>query len=595
MVRIAVIDHDLCKPKECSLECIRFCPLVRTGTKVIEFNEAIGRPIIKEILCLGCGICVKKCPFRAISIVNLPEELERFCIHRYGPNGFKLYRLPIPKKGKVLGIIGPNGVGKSTSLKILSGKLKPNLGRIENPPEWDEVIQIFRGSELQNYLKALSNNKLKVVLKPQHVDLIPKTIKGTVGKILEIADEKGIKDEVKELLDLSTIWNRNVSELSGGELQRLAIGIVMCKNADIYIFDEPSSFLDAFQRLKVAKIIRNLAKRGHTVIVVEHDLAVLDYISDLVCIIYGEPGVYGIVSLPKGVGAGVNEYLDGYLSGENMRIRSYRISFNLRPLERTWKPEEVLITWSNMVKHLGGFTLTVEPGKVHKGEVIGILGPNGIGKTTFIKLLIGELSPDEGSPPLTSLLKLSYKPQYISPDFDGTVSQFLRQEGSPDALSSWFMSDVLKPLRVDKLLQRPLKELSGGELQAVYVSACLAKPADIYLIDEPMAYLDVEQRLEVSRIIRRLIQEREVAAFVVEHDIIAHDFIADSIMVFEGNPGVKGHALSPMKLKNGMNRFLREIGITFRRDKHSGRPRVNKEESYLDRYQKSIGEYYFIE
>jgi len=129
MVRIAVIDRDLCKPKECSLECIRFCPLVRTGTKAIEFDEASGRPVIREQLCLGCGICIKKCPFKAISIVNLPEELERYCVHRYGPNGFKLFRLPTPKEGKVLGIIGLNGVGKTTSLMILSGKLQPNLGR----------------------------------------------------------------------------------------------------------------------------------------------------------------------------------------------------------------------------------------------------------------------------------------------------------------------------------------------------------------------------------------------------------------------------------------------------------------------------------
>ena len=595
MVRIAVIDRDLCKPKECSLECIRFCPLVRTGTKAIEFDEASGRPVIREQLCLGCGICIKKCPFKAISIVNLPEELERYCVHRYGPNGFKLFRLPTPKEGKVLGIIGLNGVGKTTSLMILSGKLQPNLGRLEEPPTWEEIIRFFRGSALQNYFDALSKGKLRAVLKPQHVNLLPKLIKGTVGKVLEVADERGLVDYVRDLLGLEALWDRSLSNLSGGELQRLAIAITFCKDAHVYMFDEPSSFLDVYQRLKVARIIRDLAKEGKTVIVVEHDLAMLDYVSDMVCVIYGEPGVYGIVSLPRGVGPGINEYLDGYLPGENMRIRSYSISFNLRPLERMWSPDEVLLTWSSMSKRLGGFQLIVESGTVHKGEVIGVLGPNGIGKTTFMRLLIGELEPDEGTPPVTRLLSLSYKPQYISSDVEGTVRQFLEERGSPDALSSWFRSEVLRPLRVDKLLDRQVSELSGGELQATYIAACLAKTADVYLIDEPMAYLDVEQRLEVSRIIRRLTQEREVAAFVVEHDILAHDFVADSIMIFEGTPGFKGHALPPMRLKDGMNVFLKNMGITFRRDKRSGRPRVNKEDSYLDRYQKSIGEYYFIE
>ncbi len=593
MVRIAVIDADLCKPKECNLECIRFCPLVRTGVRTIEFNQEMGRPVIQESLCLGCGICIRKCPFHAISIVNLPEELERHCVHRYGPNGFKLYRLPIPKPGKVLGIIGPNGAGKSTSLKILSGKIKPNLGRLDNPPDWDEIIRSFRGSELQNYFGSLADGKLRAVLKPQYVDLLPKVLKGTVGKILGIADERGVMDQVCELLELKHLLDRQLSKLSGGELQRVAIAITFCREADIYLFDEPSSFLDVYQRLNAARVIRKLAAENRMVVVVEHDLTVLDYVSDLVCVIYGEPGVYGIVSQPRGIGAGVNEYLDGYLPGENIRIRPYRISFDLRPLERPWKPEELLMEWPSLYKRLGSFELSVEAGSVHRGEVVGIVGPNGIGKTTFIRMLCGEIAPDKGKVP-TEGFRLSYKPQYIAPEFEGSVARFLKEFGGPEALASWYQSEVLRPLRIDRLLDRPLGDLSGGELQAVYIAACLAKEADIYLLDEPMAYLDIEQRLEVAKIIRRLTEERGVATFVVEHDIIAHDFIADSIMVFEGEPGVKGHGRAPMGLKRGMNEFLKRVNITFRRDKHSKRPRVNKEGSYLDRYQKLIGEYYFV-
>ncbi|RLF21801.1 MAG: ribosome biogenesis/translation initiation ATPase RLI [Thermoprotei archaeon] len=480
-------------------------------------------------------------------------------------------------------------------MAILSGRLKPNLGKYDEPPEWDDIIRFFRGSELQPYFSKLAEDRLRAVLKPQHVDLLAKKLKGTVAQLLKVADERGALDEIVDELELKDIMNRDVRKLSGGELQRLAVGIVALREADVYLFDEPSSYLDVYQRVKVAKLIRSLAREDKYVIVVEHDLAVLDYISDLVCVIYGEPGVFGVVSMPRGVGVGINEYLDGYLPAENMRIRKEAIRFDLRPLERIWKPEEKMLSWPRMVKVLGDFKLTVEPGSAHKGEVIGIVGPNGIGKTTFIRMLAGELEPDEGYVPLREKLKVSYKPQYILPEYDGTVRNMLVEEGGPEATSAWFRSEVLRPLRIEKLMDRYVKELSGGELQSVYIATCLAKDAKIYLIDEPMAYLDVEQRLTVARVVRHIAEERGAVVFIVEHDIIAHDFIADTLMVFTGRPGIEGHALSPMGLKKGMNLFLKELGITFRRDKHSGRPRVNKEGSYLDRLQKSIGEYYYVE
>ncbi|MEM5825684.1 MAG: ribosome biogenesis/translation initiation ATPase RLI, partial [Thermofilaceae archaeon] len=116
---------------------------------------------------------------------------------------------------------------------------------------------------------------------------------------------------------------------------------------------------------------------------------------------------------------------------------------------------------------------------------------------------------------------------------------------------------------------------------------------DIYLLDEPMAYLDVEQRYAVARVVRRLTQERGVATIVVEHDLMIQDFIADSLMVFRGEPSLKGEASSPLSLRNGFNALLRELGVTFRRDPDTLRPRVNKEDSRLDRYLKSLGEYYY--
>jgi len=592
MARIAVLDRDRCQPRKCGLTCLNVCPMVKTGVEAITIG-ADGKPVIAELLCSGCGICVRKCPFKALSIVRLPEELEGECVHRFGPNAFKLYRLPVPSKGTVLGLVGANGTGKTTALNILSGRIRPNLGRYEDPPGWDEVIDFFAGSPLQDYFKALSSGELRVAHKPQYVDKIPKVVRGPVGQILARVDERGVLDEVVERLGLKALLDRPVKVLSGGELQLVAIAAAMCREADVYLFDEPTSYLDVGQRLRAARAIRSLAEReGKMVVVAEHDLAVLDYLSDKVCIIYGEPGVYGIVSHVHGVRVGINIYLDGYIPDENVRFRREPIRFHVKPPTISWPSEAVMLRWGRMRKSYDGFELTVEPGEVHEGEVIGILGPNGIGKTTFVKLLAGVEEPDEcelveGAP------KISYKPQYISTTYKGTVRELLEDAGA-NLASSWYRSELLGPLKLEKLLDRDVSELSGGELQLVAIADCLTREADLYLLDEPSAYLDVEERLTVARTIRRLVEARGAAAFVVEHDIIVQDFVADRLMVFSGQPGIRGHASSPVSLREGMNRFLREVGITFRRDPDTKRPRVNKEGSRLDRLQKAMGEYYYV-
>jgi len=592
MVRVAVLDKDKCKPKKCNKQCIKFCPMVRTHVEAIKFEN--GTPTIIEALCSGCGICVKKCPFKAISIVNLPDELEGECSHRYGPNAFKLYRLPMPSPGMVLGLLGKNGIGKTTTIKILSGKIKPNLGRYDDPPDWPEIITYYRGSRLQQYFEKLSAGKLKVVHKPQYVDAIPRVVSGTVKEILSQVDERGILSDLVEELNLRRILNRNVNVLSGGELQLVAISACICRDADVYLFDEPSSYLDVRQRIKAAKAIRNLVKEDKIVVVAEHDLAILDYLSDQVCIFYGKPGVYGIVSHVHGVRDGINIYLDGFIPDENIRFRREPIRFHVKPPTPIWPIEEIMLSWNTMTKTYDGFKLNVRPGEIHKGEVIGILGPNGIGKTTFVKLIAGIELPDNAK---TSphKLKVSYKPQYISAEYEGSVKDLLKAAANTEFETSWYKVEILRSLHVESLLDRIVSDLSGGELQLVAIAACLSRRADIYLLDEPSAYLDVEERLAMARVIKRIVEAREAAAFVVEHDVVAQDFIADRLMVFTGKPGVEGIAMPPKPLREGMNLFLKEVGITFRRDPKTKRPRVNKENSKLDRYQKEIGEYYYIE
>ena len=590
MTRIAVLNADKCKVKKCNQLCVSYCPMVRSRVEAIRVEG--NKALISEVLCSGCGICVKKCPFKAISIVNLPDELEKDCSHRFSANSFKLFRLPMPSPGTVLGLLGQNGIGKSTTLKVFSGEIKPNLGKFDAAPTWPEIIQYYRGSSLQDYFQKLSKNQLKVSSKPQYVDKIPKAVAGKAGDLLEKVDERKQLDAIAEELELKKIWDRALDVLSGGELQRVAVAAALSRDADVYLFDEPSSYLDVKQRLVVARSIRSLKEQQKTIIVAEHDLAIIDYLSDQICVFYGEPGVYGVVSHVHGVRTGINIYLQGYIADENILFRKESIVFHEKPPSTAGIVVGApLLKWGSMEKTFQGFNLAIEPGEIRTGEIIGILGPNGIGKTTFVKILAGLEETDDRRQ--LSKLTVSYKPQYIAPDYEGSVQELLLNVAKDNFTSSWYKTEIAQPLRLQVLMDRNVMELSGGELQKVAIAACLSRKTDLFLLDEPSAYLDVEERLNVAKTLRRVVEAHGIPAFVVEHDVVTQDFIADRLMVFNGNPGENGRAHPPTTLRAGMNTFLKEMDITFRRDSTTFRPRVNKEDSQMDKFQKDIGEYYY--
>jgi ATP-binding cassette subfamily E protein 1 len=212
-------------------------------------------------------------------------------------------------------------------------------------------------------------------------------------------------------------------------------------------------------------------------------------------------------------------------------------------------------------------------------------------------MIAGLLEPDEGEPPKETVngmtLKVSYKPQYLEADYSGSVRMFLRQTGGKTVDTADFNTSVLRKLELEELLEHNISDLSGGELQRTAIAGCLAQEADIYLFDEPSAFLDIEQRLASSSAIRRIIKERRKTAFVVEHSILMADYLSDSLVVFYGSPGISGKATTVTTLRTGMNAFLREMEVSFRRDPRTGRPRVNKYGSQKDLEAKSTGHYYY--
>lgn len=549
-------------------------------------------------MCIGCGICVKKCPFGAITIINLPTNLEKEVTHRYSANSFKLHRLPTPRPNQVLGLVGTNGIGKSTALKILANREKPNLGRFDNPPGWNEILIHFRGSELQNYFTKLLEDNLKAIIKPQYVDNIPKAIRGPKNHVDELLNSKldrtNAYDDILDTLELRGILKREVAQLSGGELQRFAIGLTCVQNADVYMFDEPSSYLDVKQRLNAAAMIRQLLHPTSYVIVVEHDLSVLDYLSDFVCILYGVPSVYGVVTLPSSVREGINIFLDGNIPTENLRFRTESLQFRLVDASDIVPIDQARsFRYPKMTKTLGEFELNVESGEFTDSEIIVMMGENGTGKTTFCRLMAGAITPDSGKK--IPNLNISMKPQKIAPKFTGTVRQLFFKKIRASFLHPQFQTDVCKPLRIDDIIDQEVLHLSGGELQRVAIVLALGIPADIYLIDEPSAYLDSEQRIICAKVIRRFILHAKKTAFIVEHDFIMATYLADRVIVFEGQPSVKSFAKQPESLLTGCNRFLKNLNITFRRDPVSFRPRINKKDSQMDQEQKTSGNYFFFE
>jgi len=550
-----------------------------------------GFPVISEDLCVGCGICINKCPYEAIKIIGLAEELSEELVHQFGKNGFRLYRLPIPKKGSCIGILGQNGIGKSTAIKILAGQIIPNLGEYrKKKPSWEPVLEYYSGTELYDHFTQLSEKNISCVLKPQYVDQLPKIIKGKIKDILKNADTTGKYQTVVEELDIQNLLEKDIEKgtISGGELQLVSIAAALVKDVDLYFFDEPSSYLDIYQRLKVARIIQALAKEKK-VMVIEHDLAVLDFLCENVHILYGTEGAYGVVTFPRGVRHAINTYLSGYLKEENIRFGE-KIEFFAHP-PKPHQEMRILISYQNLKKSFEDFTLDVDQGIIRQGEIIGIVGPNAIGKTTFVKLLAGAIKPTKGT--IDYDLKISYKPQYITPEFNGTVQEYFEKYSPQIFASTFFQAEVYEALHLKYLLERDVTTLSGGELQRVAIAAATVKEADIYLIDEPSAYLDSEQRMIVSRMLRRVIEKSGKSAMVVDHDVYFIDMVSDALIVFDGISGTHGHAQGPYSLHEGMNRFLKNVDITFRRDEDTQRPRVNKPESYMDRQQKQNGEYYY--
>lgn len=649
--RLAIINYKKCKPTKCNHECKRKCPPNLQGAKCIEIENIPNsiekkRAKINENLCIGCGTCTRMCPFDAIQIVNLPTELEQHLVYSYGENSFKLYKLITPKQGNVVGIIGQNGIGKSTLLSILSGKIKPTINN-NDKNDIKEILNTMKGTEKHKYFSDLYDNKLSVQIKHQNIISVVSQLKK--GKRHNMLVNDAIKKHYtsdntfhKKIifdLELEQIKDNKIINLSGGELQRLLCALILMQNANVYIFDEPTNYLDVRQRLKVASLIRELVtysthnntsntQNNRYVFIVEHDLSILDYTSDYIHIMYGTPAAFGAISSSYATSNGVNTFFSGYLPAENIRFRlepfnfkeTLKIEFDNSDSLNDQNKDTSIVKYSSGSVKYDTFELNISEGKLMLSNMIVLVGKNGTGKTTYLKYLSDNLN-----------YIISTKPQYIeiekfknkddsyhmnsySRDSYPRVGEFLMNNIKKAMVSDMFKADVIRQLDIEKLYDKYLDKLSGGELQRVMVAYCLGHDAHIYLIDEPSASLDIEQRAIMTRVIKRFLIHNNKIGFIVEHDIMMAMSIGlergSKIIVFDtvcnsndsnnnknnnnNNTNTKriSTASPPLNFNKGINKFLAQLDITFRTDKKVKRPRINKIGSTKDQEQKIKKKYF---
>lgn len=572
---VVYIDQEKINPQLAKDTVIKYDPLRRSDpNRGFYLDEQEELHIADSDVMEMHKLCINKYPVPgAIRLIRLPDE-SGTPIHQFAENGFRLYNLPEISPDKIIGLLGPNGVGKSVSMDIISGRLRPNLA--QSDASIRAVLEQFRGTVLHQHLLQVFDQELSVSYKIQRVEQLQQQ---------DIVVKKFLSDVPEELisaLGILHVMSRRTGVLSGGELQRVLLARHIAADAQLYVFDEPSTYLDVKQRLNTAKLIAGI--QSGSVFVIDHDLTILDMCSDQIHVYYGDPSAFGYVSDSLSVREGINQYITGYL-------RSHNIAFRKKPLEFSQETQQetgsatTLLEYSALSKNLETFNMEVSSGQIRRKEVVAVFGENALGKTVFAKLLAGVLTADSGN---VDSKTIAYKPQHIKAS-SVRVEDFI--DAHIDMTDVFFKKLIRQAFGLDMVYDQTLESLSGGQLQKLAITYCLSQDAQLYVLDEPSAYLDVEARLRLSSLLKEFVAKKDTSILLIDHDLLLLANIAQRGIVFSGTPGIQGTASQPMHIRDALNVFLSSIDVTFRVDRQTSRLRANKPGSQKDIAQKTTGMY----
>ncbi len=489
--------------------------------------------------------------------------------------------------GEKVGLIGRNGAGKSSLLKILAGVQKADDGQLifQNGLKTVYVPQesFFEPDDSVFDIVAEGLGGLRDILRRYH----------QVSQQLEHGEDAALLKELHDLqteLEAQNGWqfdaaikqtiselglpeNELIGNLSGGQKKRVALAQAWVQKPDILLLDEPTNHLDIDAILWLESLLQQF---NGSIVVITHDRRFLDNIANRIVeldrgVLRSYPGSFARYSEKKAeelaVEAEHNRLFDKFHAQEEVWIRKGIEARRTRNEGRVRRLEELRRQRAERRNRQGQVNFKLDTGEksgkiiaelehasfqygdkvimdkfstvIQRGDKIGLIGPNGIGKTTFLKLILGELQPTYGKIRLGSKQEVAYFDQFRSALNEndtvfytlGQGNDYVEIGGKKKHVMSYLEDFLFHPARA----QSPVSSLSGGERNRLLLAKLFTRPANILVLDEPTNDLDIE----TQELLEELLRDYSGTVFLVSHDRMFLDNVITQSIVFEGEGRLK--------------------------------------------------------
>ena len=494
--------------------------------------------------------------------------------------------------GERVGLIGRNGTGKSSLLKVIAGIAQPDDGRVwrapgmklayvPQEPELDPEHTVFEAvAEGLGDAHRLLLDYHDVAHAMGEADADMDALLARMHELqgaLEAHDGWNLKARVETTLTrLALPEDARIGALSGGQKKRVALARALVMDPGVLLLDEPTNHLDLTAIEWLEGLLNEFAG---SVLLITHDRRFLDNVANRILeldrgLLSGFPGNFSTYQVKKQemleVEAVHNEKFDKFLAQEEVwirkgvearrtrnegrvlrlealrreraarRERSGTVNLNVDQGERSGK---LVAELENVSKSFGERTVIRDfSTRVMRGDKIGLVGPNGAGKSTLLKLILGELAPDTGTVRLGTKLAVAYFDQFRTQlDEEATLadtiskgSDFIEIGGERKHVISYLEDFLFAPQRA----RSPVKSLSGGERNRLLLARLFTRPANVLVLDEPTNDLDIE----TLELLESLLQDYSGTVLLVSHDRTFLDNVVTQVIAFEGDGRLQEYA-----------------------------------------------------